>query len=141
MRNSSSISIAFDDFKPANYNYGYGIKYRQMAQNSSLLAQSSWNVVSSNSTPFYVLSQLKPSTQYQIQVFTWDNTGEQVRSHSEIVNVSTLDGCLYQNETFSVGDSVVANCEQICICKLGGSLSCTQRYECMLTTDQLFAST
>lgn len=129
VRNASSISIAFDDFKPANYNHGYGIKYRPIVKNSSLTS-SSWSVLTStNSTPFYVLNGLKPSTQYQIQVFTWDTSGEQIRSHSETVSVSTLDGCLHQNGTFAVGDKVVDDCEQTCLCALGGSLQCTERYD------------
>ena len=127
-RNSSSISIAFDDFKPSIYNLGYGIKFR-LTSNDSQSNNQSWNVVSSNSSrPFYVLSHLKPNTYYQIQVFTWDNFGEQARSHSEIVNASTLDGCVYQNGTFPIGAKVLTDCSQTCTCHAGGSLSCIERY-------------
>ncbi len=128
-RNISSLSIAFDDFKLPNYQLGYAFKYRTIAEDGAIGDQN-WTVVSSNSSrPFYVLSNLMPSTQYQIQVFTWEKFGERVKTTSEVVNASTMDGCRSDNQTFAVGEMAIADCDQMCRCQSGGSLACTERFE------------
>ena len=126
-RNTSSVSIAFDDFKPPNYNLGYAVKYRPIADDG-FVGNRSWTISPMNSSrPFFVLNALLPNTQYQIQVFTWEKVGGETRSHSEVINASTLDGCVHENGTFAVGDKVLADCDQTCICQSGGSLACTER--------------
>ena len=127
-RNESSISIAFDDFKPPHYDLGYGIKFRSISSDSSVTNKNiSWNIVSSNNTPFYVLSKLKPNTNYQIQVFTWEKLGDQIRFQSEMINTTTLDGCIDEGKTYTTGETVVSNCDQTCTCSPGGSLFCIER--------------
>lgn len=128
-QNISSVSIAFDDFKLPNYQLGYAFKYRTIAEDGAIGAQN-WTVFSSNSSrPFYVLNNLMPGTQYQIQVFTWERFGEKVKTTSEVVNASTMDGCRSDNKSFGVGETAIADCDQMCICQSGGSLACTERFE------------
>lgn len=128
-QNISSVSIAFDDFKLHNYQLGYAFKYRAIAEDGAIGLQN-WTVVSSNSSrPFYVLNNLMPGTQYQIQVFTWEKFGEKVKTTSEVVNASTMDGCRSDNKSFGVGETAIADCDQMCTCQSGGSLACTERLE------------
>ncbi|KPM04462.1 hypothetical protein QR98_0029100 [Sarcoptes scabiei] len=114
-RNATSITITFEDFKPINDDgYGYEIHYQPNSGFWHLYNQ--WLIVKSNGQPFYTIAGLKPNTRYKIQVFTWSELDHKQVLHSEIIEATTANGCIFQNRSYELQEKILDDCEQTCHC-------------------------
>ncbi|UXI16979.1 glycogen phosphorylase [Sarcoptes scabiei] len=124
-RNATSITITFEDFKPINDDgYGYEIHYQPNSGFWHLYNQ--WLIVKSNGQPFYTIAGLKPNTRYKIQVFTWSELDHKQVLHSEIIEATTANGCIFQNRSYELQEKILDDCEQTCHC-VDGQINCRKR--------------
>ena len=125
----TSVSIAFDDFKLTNYESGYVVQYRQHPNETNDTNDiSDWRRMQANNTPFVTIKDLRPHTTYQIQVLVWEDIeSKKLGLGSEIISVSTEDGCFANNTSYSVGQEFFDNCDSRCACRANAKLECTAR--------------
>lgn len=117
----TSLQIAWDDFKLPNYQSGYLVEYKKTLENSS-----KWTQIQANNTPFWKLQNLEPNTSYMVRISVWEDS-EKIKpssSGSEIITISTVDGCLRNNQTFLPGKLFINGCESRCLCRSNNTWDC-----------------
>lgn len=120
------IAIAFDDFKLPNYESGYVVQYRQLNLNN---LTTDWTQIQANNTPFVTIRELRPHTTYQIQVLVWEDIdSKKLGLGSEIISVTTEDGCFVKNITYAVGQQFFEGCDRRCICRPNAKEECFPRF-------------
>lgn len=147
----TSVAFAWDDFKLPNYESGYVIEYKPV-DNSSLvgvnnpisidqslsklnvtndtMSRSDWIQVQGNNTPFWTLEGLQPGSSYIIRIGLWeypfDERNKKIDSsdQSEMIIVTTEEGCIKDNASFPLGKQIVDGCESRCTCQSGNLWDC-----------------
>ena len=124
-RTMTSLKIAWDDFKLPNYQSGYVVDFRQAFNK----ANKEWTQIQADNTPFWIIDNLIPGTDYEIKISVWDDLEARKLSAagSEVITARTLDGCVSQNSTYETGDEFFEGCDFKCTCKGSNLKDCKER--------------
>lgn len=126
-RTPDSLTIAWDDFKVhrgPNFESGYVVEYRRSTGTDD--SKASWNRIQVGNVPITTVKHLHPATFYDVKVSIWEDVRSK-RTSTEVAVLQTEDGCVWLNETVSVGSMFNKDCDSRCVCLGNDTSECADR--------------
>ncbi|GAB6031256.1 hypothetical protein CHUAL_009060 [Chamberlinius hualienensis] len=124
-RSPDSLTIAWDDFKVPGptFNQGYVVEYRPVTDDGG-----QWHTVEVEHGPFTTIGNLTPNTAYEVRVFIWEDVEmKRYGSSTEIIVLSTEDGCIWDSKPLTVGETYNKGCIGRCVCLGNDNSECGPR--------------
>ncbi|KAK3784636.1 hypothetical protein RRG08_003443 [Elysia crispata] len=124
-RGEQVLDLEWLNFAPADYGSEYVVLYRE---NTYHRDNSLWNIREIGNAPKCSLEGLKPATVHFIRVAIWQDARAGILGKmTETINVKTRrsEFCFHMGEYHEVGEHVINDCEESCICLPTGEFECS----------------